>query len=54
MILRIADHLAHLLYEPALLGRRCANIPEWQSRIHLIPGAWLNRVCARYENSRQP
>lgn len=49
---RFLDWLAHFLYEPAALGRRCVAIPRWRERLHwvqLIPGSWLDRACAAYD-----
>lgn len=53
-VIRALDWLAHLLYEPALLGRRSAAVPDWRvplHSVHLIPEAWLLRVCNAYDRS---
>jgi hypothetical protein len=42
------DSLAHLLYAPTMMGRRCARA-RWHHRIHLIPGPVLAWVCDRYD-----
>ncbi|MEU8379007.1 hypothetical protein [Streptosporangium sp. NPDC048865] len=43
---RILDAVAHFAYCPAMLGRRWGRT-TWAHDIHLIPGAWLEWVCAR-------
>ncbi|MDW4900650.1 hypothetical protein RB625_19765 [Streptomyces californicus] len=51
-MIRLIDWLAHLLYEPALLGRGSARVPNWRRplhSIHLIPSGWLARACAAYD-----
>lgn len=48
--MRLVDWLAHMLYEPALLGRRAGAVRlPWAHRVHLIPGRWLEWVCDRYD-----
>jgi hypothetical protein len=42
------DAVAHFLYAPTMLGRRCARA-RWHHRLHLIPGRLLRAVCAAYE-----
>lgn len=40
----------HFLYEPAMLGRGCVAVSGWRGplhRIHLIPGAVLERSCKK-------
>jgi hypothetical protein len=44
------DNVAHFLYCPGMLGRRCARTRPWH-RIHLIPGRLLGWVCYRYDLS---
>ncbi|MFD9223778.1 hypothetical protein ACFWDI_28195 [Streptomyces sp. NPDC060064] len=40
----------HWLYEPALMGRKCARVRHvWLHRIHLIPGSWMTRACDNYD-----
>ncbi|MEV5915756.1 hypothetical protein AB0M00_43600 [Streptomyces chartreusis] len=42
--------LVHLLYDPALMGRKTARVRfSWLHRIHLIPESWMNRACDRYD-----
>lgn len=51
-LLELADRVAHVLYEPAMLGKPCVAIPPrraWLHRIHLIPGPVFAAVCDRYE-----
>lgn len=53
-ILELADRVAHALYEPATLGRRCVAYPPsraWLHRIRLIPTALFVAVCDRYETA---
>ncbi|MCQ1575339.1 hypothetical protein [Streptomyces parvus] len=53
-MIRALDWFAHLLYEPALLGRRSAAVPDWRvplHSVHLIPESWLLRVCNAYDRS---
>lgn len=45
---RSVDAVAHFLYCPAMLGRRCARY-DWTRDIHLIPGSWLEWVCTRFD-----
>ena len=42
------DAVAHFLYCPAMLGRRCVRA-RWYHDVHLIPGRWLAAVCDRYD-----
>ncbi|NED31141.1 hypothetical protein [Streptomyces sp. SID8499] len=54
VMIRAVDWLAHFLYEPALLGRRSARVPDWRKplhSIHLIPELWLERACSAYDRS---
>ncbi|MEV7470241.1 hypothetical protein AB0O20_27610 [Streptomyces kronopolitis] len=54
---RMPDHtqtgwheLTHLLYQPASLGRTAYGVRfPLLHRIHLIPGAWMLRLCNRYD-----
>jgi hypothetical protein len=40
----------HWLYDPALMGRKTAHVRfSWLHRIHLIPAAWMNWACDRYD-----
>ncbi|MFI2354633.1 hypothetical protein ACH5AG_08095 [Streptomyces anulatus] len=53
-MIRALDWFAHLLYEPALLGRRSAAVPDCRvplHSVHLIPESWLLRVCNAYDRS---
>ncbi|MEU8136090.1 hypothetical protein [Streptodolium elevatio] len=53
-LLEAADRVAHFLYEPATLGRRCVAYPasrDWLHRIRLIPTAWFVAICDRYETA---
>ena len=55
-LLHALDWTAHLLYEPALLGRRSARIPSWRKpfhAIHLIPASLLTRICNAYDASSE-
>lgn len=47
-ILAVADHIAHVLHCPTMLGRRSARA-RWHHRIHLIPGVFLAAICDRYD-----
>ena len=47
-VLAVLDWLAHLAYVPLLLGRR-HGVDGWRWHVHLIPGAWLEYVCDRYD-----
>jgi hypothetical protein len=46
--LAATDWLAHVLYCPTMLGRRCVRA-RWHHNIHLIPGWLLAWVCDRYD-----
>jgi hypothetical protein len=39
--------LAHWLHDPSLSGRSTYRL--CRMRIHLIPGAWLDRACNRHD-----
>lgn len=43
--------VTHWLYNPAALGRAKEHEVRhgWAHRIHLIPGAWMDRACDRYD-----
>lgn len=43
------DAVAHFLYCPTMLGRRCVR-ERWHHNIHLIPATWLAAVCNRYDH----
>lgn len=45
---RVVDWLAHLLHQPAMLGRRSCRDTRL-GRVRLIPGSWLRWVCDRYD-----
>lgn len=44
------DGVAHFLYCPTMLGRRCARA-QWHHHIHLIPAGLLSRVCDHYDRA---
>lgn len=46
---RWADHVAHFLYEPALMGSKVRVVPEWATRIHLIPRTVQEKMCKAYD-----
>jgi hypothetical protein len=43
------DAVAHFLYCPTMLGRRCARA-RWHHNIHLIPGWLLAKACNRCDD----
>ncbi|MFB9880962.1 hypothetical protein ACFFMN_23675 [Planobispora siamensis] len=45
----VVDAVAHVLYCPAMWGRRCARYRRTHD-VHLIPGRWLAWVCARRDH----
>ncbi|MER6830862.1 hypothetical protein ABT352_33050 [Streptosporangium sp. NPDC000563] len=47
---RRLDAVAHFVYCPAMLGRRWGRW-HWSHDIHLIPGSWLEWVCAHTDRT---
>lgn len=39
----------HWLYDPAALGRKAYRVRFPWLHIHLIPGAWMNWSCDRFD-----